>query len=134
MTDTSPAGLPPRGNAATAQAGTPAAAERTGFASLVPALLIAVFAALGGAVAYYLPPATGEMAVVFAPGTTPQAVFHAVLAAGGSYVNSTRLDNVVVVYASQSDFAARIRAEGGLFTLAARGLCGPASPTESASS
>ena len=94
-------------------------------ASLVPALLIAGFALSAGAAAFHAPPATGEMAVVFAPGTDERTAYSAILAAGGRFVAPTRLDNIAVAYAEQPDFAERVRALGGLFTLAARGLCTP---------
>ena len=93
--------------------------------SLVPALLIAVFALAIGATAAYAPPRTGEMAVVFAPGTAEQNVFAAILAARGRFVAPTRFDNIVVAYALDPGFAGRVQAFGGLITLAAHGLCTP---------
>jgi hypothetical protein len=104
---------------------------KTDKASLLPALLIAGFALAFGAVASYAPPATGGMAVVFAPGTGEKAAYRAILAAGGRFVAPTRLDNVAVAYAQTPDFAERVRAFGGLFTLAARGLCTPLKGTAS---
>ena len=104
-------------------AGAKAARAETG--SLLPALAIAGFALAAGSVAYMAPPATGEMAVVFLPGTGEKTVHAAILAAGGSFVAPTRLDNIAVAYAHDPDFAGRVSAFGGLFTLAARGLCTP---------
>ena len=87
-----------------------------------------------GVVGFYAPPPTGEMAVVFAPGTSPATAFYAVVGAGGRFVAPTRLDNIVIAYADQPGFAARVRAFGGLFTLAAHGLCGPVPSTQSLAS
>lgn len=99
--------------------------------SILPALLIAGFALAFGAIASYAPPPTGEMAVVFAPGTGEKAAYYAILSAGGRFVAPTRLDNVAVAYADKPDFTERVRALGGLFTLAARGLCTPLKGTAS---
>ena len=99
--------------------------------SVLPALLIVGFALALGAVASYAPPATGEMAVVFPPGTGEKAAYAAILSAGGRFVAPTRLDNIAVAYADRPDFAERVRALGGLFTLAARGLCTPLKGTAS---
>ena len=100
-------------------------------ASVLPALGIAAFALTIGLAASYAPPQTGEMAVVFAPGTTEKLAHAAILSAGGRFVAPTRLDNIAVAYAVQPDFAERVRALGGLFTLAARGLCTPSQSTTS---
>lgn len=100
-------------------------------ASVLPALGIAAFALAIGLAAFYAHPGTGEMAVVFAPGTTEKLAHSAILAAGGRFVSPTRLDNIAVAYAVQPDFVERVRALGGLFTLAARGLCTPSQSTTS---
>jgi len=106
----------------------PAATDgKAGGAGLTPALLLA---GLGLAVAiagYYAPPTVGEMAVVFPPGTSEAATFSLILKAGGHFVGPTRFSNIAIAYADTPGFAARVRAEGGLFTLAAHGLCGPIS-------
>lgn len=100
---------------------------------LAPALLIAAFAIIGASLALYAPPATGEMAVVFPLSTSEQAAYSTVVAAGGRFVSGTKFDNIVVAYALDADFDDRVRALGGLFVLAARGLCAPAStPQEQA--
>ncbi len=91
---------------------------------MLPAIVIALFVVVISTVAYYWPPSTGEMAVVFPPGTSEKAAFYAVVAAGGSFVSSTRLDNIVIAYAQDTEFSVRVRALGGLMILAARGLCG----------
>ena len=91
----------------------------------LPALAAAVFTAAIVVVAVYWPPAQGQMAVVFLPGTSEQQAFRAVLDAGGRFVSGSRFDNVVIAYAPDAEFAARVRAQGGLFTLAAEGLCSP---------
>lgn len=93
--------------------------------SILPALAIAGFALAVASVAYFAPPDTGEMAVVFLPGTSEKAAYAAILSAGGRFVAPTRIDNIAVAFANSPDFAERVRALGGLFTLAARGLCTP---------
>lgn len=99
--------------------------------SLWPAILVALFGFGVAAYAIYAPPSRGEMAVVFSPGTDAKAAYFAILAAGGRFVAPTRLDNVAVAYALDDDFKDRVRGFGGLFTLAAHGLCEPANLTES---
>jgi hypothetical protein len=94
--------------------------------ALAPALLVAALSLAGAFWAGYAPPETGDMAVVFWPGTDEQQTYAAVLAAGGRVVGPTRLGNVVIAHAPDPAFASRIRQFGGLFTLAAHGLCGPA--------
>ncbi len=95
---------------------------------LWPALAIAALALAGGGAAYYSPPRTGEVAVVFAPGTSEVAAFSAILAAGGRFVSATRIPFITVAHATDPGFADRIRAAGGLFLLAAKGLCEAATP------
>jgi len=99
--------------------------------SLWPAVLIALFGMGIAAYAFYAPPPRGEMAVVFSPGTDAKTAYFAILAAGGRFVGPTRLDNIAVAYALDDNFKDRIRSFGGLFTLAAHGLCEPAILTES---
>ena len=108
-------------------------AERaTGSASsLWPAIVVALFGMGIAAYAFYAPPPRGEMAVVFAPGTSAKSAYFAILAAGGQFVAPTRLDNIAVAFAPDDNFRDRVRSFGGLFTLAAHGLCEPANPTES---
>lgn len=102
--------------------------------SLWPALAIAAIAFLIGAVAEYAPPATGEMAVVFLPGTDEATAYGAILAAGGRFVAPTHLSNIVVAYALDPGFQDRIRQSGGFLTLAAKGLCTPVPTTTSSAS
>jgi hypothetical protein len=99
--------------------------DRGGWLQLLPALGIAFVAMAAGFAAFYAPPRTGEMGVVFAPWTTEVEAIGAVIAAGGSLVNSSRLPNVLVAYAPDGAFEARVREQGAWFTVAARGLCGP---------
>ena len=96
--------------------------------ALLPALLIAVFAVAAGAAVFYAPPTVGQMAVVFAPGVSEAQALGAVIAAGGRFVGPTRFGNIVIAYGSDSQFAARVRSAGALFTLAAQGLCSPVAP------
>lgn len=95
------------------------------FIAFLPAIALALVTVLFAAAAAYWPPKTGEMAVVFAPGTAETAAFQAVVAAGGSYVGRSKFENIVVAYANTPDFAARVSDLGGLFTMAATGLCSP---------
>jgi hypothetical protein len=92
---------------------------------LVPALAIAFCAVISGFLAFYAPPPTGELGVVFAPWVSEAEAVSAVIAAGGRLVNASRLSNVLVAYAPDGGFDARVRAQGAWFTVAARGLCAP---------
>lgn len=105
---------------------TPDSGERSGWLQLAPALVIGVASMAAGVAAYHAPPQTGEMGVVFAPWTSEAEAFRAVMAAGGRFVNSSRLPNVLIAYALDDAFAVRVREQGAWFTVAARGLCGPA--------
>lgn len=105
------------------QPGLTAPEERRG--NLLPAIVIAVVAFVGGVIAFYSPPAEGEMAVVFPMGTAESAARGLILEAGGRFVAPTQFSNVAVVFAPDPAFAGRVRALGALFTVAARGLCGP---------
>jgi hypothetical protein len=102
--------------------------KRAPWLSLLPALCLTLVAFAAGAIALYAPPATGEMAVVFAPGTDEASAYAAILAAGGLYVGPTQVPNIVVAYAADPDFSVRVQAQGGWFTLAASGLCTPLVP------
>jgi hypothetical protein len=92
---------------------------------LAPALLVACFATSTGFAAFYAPPPTGELGVVFAPWVSEVEAVAAVAAAGGRLGNPSRLPNVLVAYAADPGFDARVRSRGAWFTVAARGLCGP---------
>lgn len=92
--------------------------------ALLPAIFVAVMSFGAGAAAFYAPPATGEMAVVFAPWVDQPTAFGVITAAGGRLAGSTRLGNIIVAYASDPGFADRARAEGALFMLSATALCG----------
>lgn len=96
--------------------------------TILPALALALVTAASSIAVSYSPPDTGQMAVVFPLFTDEQSAWQMVFAAGGSVVASSRFSNVVVAFAPDADFASRVRAAGGLFTLAARGLCEPLTP------
>lgn len=85
---------------------------------------------MAGAASYW-PPQTGQVAVVFPFGTTTATAMALVVKAGGRFISSTQLDNVVVAYAADSQFAARVHDTGALFLLAGRGLCGPPNQQDS---
>ena len=106
-----------------------ARAEERPTAGLLPAMALTAFVVGAGAIAFYAPPATGEMAVVFPFGTDQRAAYRMILAEGGQFVGGSQLANILIAYASDSGFADRIRAAGALFTLAAHGLCAPAADT-----
>lgn len=103
---------------------------RGGWLQLAPALFVALATIAAGVAALHVPPQTGEMGVVFAPWITEAEAVGAVIAAGGRLVNSSRLSNVLIAYAFDDTFDARVRAEGAWFTVAARGLCAPADQGE----
>lgn len=70
-------------------------------------------------------PDIGQVAVVFSPLTSEETAWTLVREAGGSIVAPTRIPNIVVAYAHDAGFQARLRELGGLFFLAASGLCAP---------
>lgn len=107
------------------------AADRRGggWLGFLPALAITLIGLGGSAVAYYAPPATGEMAVVFWPGTDQRLAYRTILDAGGRYVAGSRFGNIAIAYAPDPGFSERVRQAGALLLLAARGLCAPATDT-----
>jgi hypothetical protein len=92
-----------------------------------PLLLAAAFLAtsVSLAAAYYAPPATGEMGVIFPPWVDEVTAFSTVVAAGGRIVAPSRFSNIVVAYAEDEQFHARVIAEGAWLLTAAAGLCSP---------
>ena len=90
---------------------------------MLPAVGVAIFAGIIGLVAFHTPPATGEMGVVFAPWVSQGEAMGAVVAAGGRIVDSSRLSNVIIAYAPDEGFQARVREYGAWFAVAAVGLC-----------
>jgi hypothetical protein len=105
----------------------------SGALAIVPALAVALLTLGASLVTLYAPPAQGEMAVVFPPGTSEGVVFAAIRDAGGGFVAPSRFSNIVVAFGRDPGFAARIRAHGALFLLAAHGLCGPVPLSSTAS-
>lgn len=95
---------------------------------LLPAILFALFSALALALPLRAPD-IGQVAVVFPPFTSEQTAWALVRQAGGAVVAPTRIPNIVVAYAQDAEFQSRMRALGGLFFLAADGLCAPVVPT-----
>jgi hypothetical protein len=95
-----------------------------GMIAFLPALLVTLFTALCGMAALYAPPPTGQMGVVFPPWTSEAGAIRAVTAAGGTLANGSRFSNIIVAYASDPAFSARVRSEGAWFTVSATGLCG----------
>ena len=93
--------------------------------AFIPAIGFALFVGLLFVTQTMAPPARGQMAVVFAPLTDELTAWALVRQAGGLVVGPTRLPNVVVAFAPDDAFAARITGLGALFTLSARGLCAP---------
>jgi anti-sigma factor RsiW len=90
--------------------------------SWIPAFAFLVF----GATAFALPlaaPKTGEMAVVFLPNVSESEAHRLVASAGGSIVGPTRINNIVVAYATDPDFQNRMIERGAILFLAATGLC-----------
>lgn len=101
-------------------------AQRAKATAYLPAAAIALVVLVFGSLAAYVPPDTGEMAVVFAPGTSQAAALAAITAAGGRWVSGSRFGNIVIAYAMDAGFKGRVARYGGLFTIAASGLCAPA--------
>ena len=95
----------------------------SGWVQVAPALLIVLATIVAGFAAFYAPPKIGEMGVVFAPWTDQVEAINAIVAAGGRFVDSSRLGNVVIAYALDEEFETRVRQHGAWFTVAARGLC-----------
>ena len=92
---------------------------------LLPALLLSGAVMVVAVIAFYAPPAQGEMAVVFPFGTDNKTAYALILAEGGRFVSASQFSNIAIAYAMDPGFAARIRMSGALFTLAAHGLCAP---------
>lgn len=106
----------------------PAASRRHGFWSVLPAAVFAMAASgLSFAAAFGTPP-TGQMAIVFLPTTSELAAWTMVGLAGGQVVGPTAFANVVVAYAPDPEFKARMQARGALFFMPASGLCQSISP------
>jgi hypothetical protein len=101
------------------------AARRFDFAG--PILLAAVILAttVSLASAYYAPPETGEMGVVYPPWIDEGTAIAGIIAAGGKIVASSKFSNIVVAYAEDDQFHSRVREHGAWFLVAATGLCGP---------
>ncbi len=93
---------------------------------MIPALFIGGISLVIGGAAFYAPPSTGQMAVIFPFGTDQVTAYKIILADGGSFVSGSKFPNIVIAYATDAGFGQRVRASGALFTLAARGLCAPA--------
>ena len=97
--------------------------RKHGIAGLIPAIGVALLALCGGAATGYAPPPEGQMAGVFAPWVSEGEALRIVLDAGGRYVGPSRFGNIVIAYALDAGFEARVRASGAWLTLAAQGLC-----------
>ena len=95
--------------------------------ALAPALFVTGLTVAVGAASAYAPPASGEMAVVFPPWIDEVQAFELVAEAGGQIVGPSRFGNIVIAFAPDTGFAARVAEQGALFTLKATGICGPAS-------
>jgi hypothetical protein len=102
-----------------------------GFDLIGPVLLAAIFlvTTVSLASAYYAPPETGEMGVVYPPWIDEGTALAGVIAAGGKIVASSNFSNIVVAYAEDDQFRSRIREQGAWFLVAATGLCGPVKET-----
>lgn len=99
---------------------------KNGFLDILPALGLSFCVLVFGAAAVYAPPARGEMAIVFPPGTSERDAYGAIVSSGGKIVGTSRFQNIVVAYAQDEGFRSRIIEHGGWFTLAATGLCSSA--------
>lgn len=74
-------------------------------------------------VGYYAPPERGELAVIFPPWFSEIAAIESIMAAGGAIVGRGKFDNVIIAFASDSEFAGRVFEHGAWFLASARGLC-----------
>jgi hypothetical protein len=92
---------------------------------LIPALGFSAMAVALSVGITMAAPARGEMAVAFSPFTSESTAWAIIHEAGGLMVAPTRLPNVVVVYAADTEFQQRARTLGALFFLKATGLCAP---------
>ena len=110
-----------------AQPTEPAARAGSLWLALAPALLVAGLTFAVGVASAYAAPPSGEMAVVFPPWVDEIQAFGLVAEAGGQIVGPSRFGNIVIAFASDTGFAARVAEQGALFTLKATGICGPAS-------
>lgn len=99
---------------------------KNGLFDLLPALGLSFCVLVFGVVAVYAPPARGEMAIVFPPGTSESYAYGAIVSSGGKIVGTSRFQNIVVAYAQDEGFRSRILDHGGWFALAAKGLCSSA--------
>ncbi|HEX9595950.1 MAG TPA: hypothetical protein VF982_03650 [Anaerolineales bacterium] len=88
-------------------------------------LLVALMSLSSSLSSYYLPPATGEVGVIFPPWMDQAEAFGAIIDAGGLVGSTGRLPNIIVAVADNSDFARRVVNNGAWVVTAARGLCGP---------
>jgi hypothetical protein len=90
---------------------------------MLPAAAVAIFTLIVGFAALQAPPQAGEMGVVFAPWVSQAEAMGAIVAAGGSIVDTSRLNNVVIAYGPDETFQHKVRDQGAWFTVAATGLC-----------
>lgn len=98
--------------------------------ALLPTVVVALMTFAAGAASAYAPPDSGQMAVVFPPWVGEVEAFGLVAQAGGLIVGPSRFGNIVIAFAPDPGFAARIARQGALFTTQATGICGPASTLE----
>lgn len=99
--------------------------------ALLPTVFVGLMTFAAGAAYAYAPPESGQMAVVFPPWVGEVEAFGLVAQAGGLIVGPSRFGNIVIAFAPDPGFAARIARQGALFTTSATGICGPASTNES---
>lgn len=77
------------------------------------------------ALGHHLPPAKGELGVIFPPWMGEAEAISAIVDAGGALAGGTRFSNIIIAIAFDADFARRVRANGAWLTTAAQGLCAP---------
>jgi hypothetical protein len=95
--------------------------EKSG--AMLPAIALAILALALNLVIPQNHSAQGEVGLIFAPWASEPEIHAAIGAAGGQFVNASRLSNVVVAYAPGVEFHQLVRAQGAWMIISANGLC-----------
>lgn len=87
----------------------------SGVRTWLPALVLLLVSALGGAVMELRPPVSGQIEAIFPPWWSNARSFGAVAGAGGSIVRIGALPTFVVVTSADPSFHDRLRTAGAWF-------------------
>lgn len=96
-----------------------------GFRPFIPAILFSIFSIAITVSSTFKAPETGQIAVMFSPGSTNIRVLSKIISADGLIVGPTRFGNIFVAYAQDKNFAERIKKLGAVAVFSATGLCAP---------